>query len=167
MTTESDFILTPDLPILTDRHAVYRCYSDQGDLLYVGTTGHLGKRLAAHAEKAWFLQVRGITLEWYADEFEALGAERRAIHVEHPKFNVLHRNARRPRNSKPRSAMRRPKRQAQPRPSLPAVPAAVTEARILQYIAEGHSASKAGILAGKSSSYGRLIARRATEGDAL
>ena len=35
--------------------------------------------------------VRGITFEWYADELSALNAERRAIHVEHPKYNKQHR----------------------------------------------------------------------------
>jgi len=74
-----------------ERYAVYRCYTDQGQLLYVGETGDLGKRLADHAKKLWFVQVRGITLEWYADELDALKAERRAIHVEHPKYNVQHR----------------------------------------------------------------------------
>lgn len=34
------------------------------------------------------------------------------------------------------------------------------EARILQLIGEGHSASKAGVLAGKSDSYGRAVARK-------
>ena len=67
---------------------VYRCYTDQGQLLYVGETGDLGKRLADHAKKLWFVQVRGITLEWYADELDALKAERRAIHVEHPKYSA-------------------------------------------------------------------------------
>ena len=60
-----------------ERYAVYRCYTDQGQLLYVGETGDLGKRLADHAKKLWFVQVRGITLEWYADELDALKAERR------------------------------------------------------------------------------------------
>jgi len=75
-----------------ERYAVYRCYSDSGQLLYVGETGDLGTRLASHAQKLWFVQVRGITLEWYADELDALKAERRAIHVEHPKYNKVHRN---------------------------------------------------------------------------
>src|SRR5215469_10758085 len=100
--SESALALSPELLINTERHAVYRCYSDHGELLYVGTTGQLGKRLAAHAQKVWFLQVRGITLEWYLDEFEAGAAERRAIHVEHPKYNVVHKNTR-PRNGKPRN----------------------------------------------------------------
>jgi len=37
------------------------------------------------------------------------------------------------------------------------------EARILQLIAEGHSPSKAGVLAGRSDSYGRQVARKARE----
>lgn len=126
MTTEGDYSLTPDSPILTERHAVYRCYSDQGVLLYIGTTGQLGKRLAAHAQKAWFVQVRGITLEWYPDEFEALNAERRAIHVEHPKFNIVHRQARRLQATTKR---RKPVRQPRPR-----VSGAETEARALEIL---------------------------------
>ena len=74
-----------------ERYAVYRCYSGLGELLYIGETGELGARLASHAQKLWFVQVRGITLEWYADELDALKAERRAIHVEHPKYNKQHR----------------------------------------------------------------------------
>ena len=80
--------IPPDLMGNVERYAVYRCFSDAGELLYVGETGELGKRLAAHAQKAWFLQVRGITLEWHIDELDALNAERRAIHVEHPRYNI-------------------------------------------------------------------------------
>ncbi len=85
--------MTPlELSLHAERYAVYRCYSDGGILLYVGHTARGGKRLGEHADKAWFLQVRGITLEWYADELDARNAERRAIHVEHPKYNIQHRN---------------------------------------------------------------------------
>jgi hypothetical protein len=94
-----DMTITEDGPSLpvellgnAVRYAVYRCYSDLGELLYIGETGELGTRLASHAQKLWFVQVRGITLEWYADEADALKAERRAIHVEHPKYNKQHRN---------------------------------------------------------------------------
>jgi hypothetical protein len=100
MTIENG-LLPPELQGQAARHAVYRCYSDLGELLYVGTSGRFGKRLAAHAEKAWFLEVRGITLEWYASELEATKAERRAIHVEHPKYNVLHKDTK-PTNPPPR-----------------------------------------------------------------
>jgi predicted GIY-YIG superfamily endonuclease len=91
MATKESLALPVELLGSVERYAVYRCYSDSGQLLYVGETGDLGKRLADHATKLWFVQVRGITLEWYADELEALKAERRAIHVEHPKYNKQHR----------------------------------------------------------------------------
>lgn len=76
-----------------DSQAVYRCFSEGGQLLYVGTTGNLGRRLAEHARKIWFLEVRGITLEWFPDEVRALAAERRAIFVERPKYNLALKNA--------------------------------------------------------------------------
>ena len=88
---EENLALPIELLGSIERYAVYRCYSDSGQLLYVGETGDLGTRLADHAKKLWFVQVRGITLEWYADELDALKAERRAIHVEHPKYNKQHR----------------------------------------------------------------------------
>jgi len=88
--TEESLALPIELLGSIERYAVYRCYSDSGQLLYVGETGDLGTRLADHAKKPWFVQVRGITLESYADELDALKAERRAIHVEHPKYNKQH-----------------------------------------------------------------------------
>lgn len=101
--------IPPDLMGNVERYAVYRCYSDAGELLYVGESGDLGKRLAAHAQKTWFLQVRGITLEWHIEEIDALNAERRAIHVEHPRYNIVHRNSASLQSVKPRpSAQSRP-----------------------------------------------------------
>lgn len=78
---------------LVERQAVYRCFADDGTLLYIGTTGRLGRRLADHAQKAWFLASTQITLEWFPDEDSALKAERRAIETELPKFNVTHNRA--------------------------------------------------------------------------
>lgn len=91
--TEGNLALPIELLGSLERYAVYRCYSDDGQLLYVGETGDLGTRLASHAQKLWFVQVRGITLEWYSTELEALAVEQRAIHVEHPKYNKQHRQA--------------------------------------------------------------------------
>jgi predicted GIY-YIG superfamily endonuclease len=90
--TEDVLALSPEVVGNMGRHALYRFYSDNGELLYVGTSGDFGRRFPAHAQKIWFLQVRGITLEWYATEDGALKAERRAIHVEHPRYNVQHRD---------------------------------------------------------------------------
>lgn len=78
---------------LVERQAVYRCYAEDGTLLYIGTTGHLGRRLAEHAQKTWFLASTKITLEWYPGEDAALKAERKAIEVEGPKINVTHNRA--------------------------------------------------------------------------
>jgi len=92
MNVDDDVAVPPEMLLSVERYAVYRCFTDGGVLLYIGETGELGKRLASHAQKAWFTQVRGIALEWYADELDALNAERRAIYVEHPKLNKQHRN---------------------------------------------------------------------------
>lgn len=88
----------PDLsPIdvlgLAERQAVYRCFAEDGVLLYIGTTGHLGRRLADHAQKTWFLASAQITLKWFPDEESAAKAERRAIETEGPKYNVIHNRA--------------------------------------------------------------------------
>jgi hypothetical protein len=85
--------IPPELMLRSEAFTLYRCYGDQGHLLYVGSTGQLGRRLVSHMGKVWFQQVRGITLEWYADELAARNAERRAIHVENPKYNVQGKNA--------------------------------------------------------------------------
>lgn len=85
--------LPPEMLTTVERYAVYRCYSDGGELLYVGITGRFGQRLGDHLQKAWFTQVRGMTFEWYADELDARNAERRAIHIERPKYNIQHRGA--------------------------------------------------------------------------
>ncbi|HMH94009.1 MAG TPA: hypothetical protein VK586_23385 [Streptosporangiaceae bacterium] len=113
MAINGGLAVPPELAVSVERYAVYRCYGDDGQLLYVGETGELGTRLASHAQKLWFTQVRGITLEWYVDELDALNAERRAIHVEHPKYNVIHRNsAAMPAPSPPRPPMPVPVRRA-------------------------------------------------------
>ena len=91
---ESASLEGPQEPISLERYAVYRCFAADGRLLYVGTSGLFGRRLADHAQKIWFLEVRGITLEWYPSGKAAEAAERRAIHVEQPKYNLIHKNGR-------------------------------------------------------------------------
>jgi predicted GIY-YIG superfamily endonuclease len=103
MTAVNDSMaLPPELLLNVERYAVYRCYADDGQLLYIGITGTVGRRLGDHLQKAWFTQVRGMSFEWYADELDARNAERRAIHVEHPKYNIVHRNSATPAPSAPR-----------------------------------------------------------------
>jgi hypothetical protein len=142
--------LPPELALSVERYAVYRCFSDGGQLLYVGESGELGKRLAAHAGKLWFTEVRGITLEWYADELDALNAERRAIHVEHPKYNVVHRNSATPAPSVPRArSTRKPSRRS----------ALTLEERARAALAAEPSlnGSQLGLRIGVSESYGRKL----------
>ena len=82
-----------DLLRLADRQAVYRCYAADGSLLYIGTTGHLGRRLGDHAQKIWFLASARVDLEWFPDAKSATAAERKAIETERPRFNVSHNRA--------------------------------------------------------------------------
>jgi len=69
-------------------HALYRMFDANGQLLYVGITGKLLNRLDQHAEKRWFPLVASITLEWFPKERDAREAERRAIAIEHPVYNI-------------------------------------------------------------------------------
>lgn len=70
-------------------NALYRFYTDDGRLLYVGITADPAQRFGKHAAtKAWWPEVRGISLEWYDDREDVLAAERRAIAVEGPLWNL-------------------------------------------------------------------------------
>ena len=117
-------------------------------------------RLASHAEKVWFQQVRGITLEWYADELSARNAERRAIHVEHPKYNIQSRSAPARRKVAPKSR----RRKAAPRHVQPRRTWADIEAAALEVLANapGISASELGRRLGLTDARGRQIARKLT-----
>lgn len=155
MTINDGMSLPLELQGNVERYAVYRCYSDGGELLYVGESGELGKRLGSHAQKVWFTQVRGITLEWYADELDALNAERRAIHVEHPRYNVQHRNS----VSIQKPAPVRRKRRAKSRKGAPIRSAEESRALALAILdAEpGISGAELGERVGKSKRWGQLL----------
>ena len=73
---------------VADMYAVYRMFTAAGQLLYVGTSGNLPRRLNSHSEKRWYPQVATITLQWFPDEAAALKAELAAIRREHPLLNV-------------------------------------------------------------------------------
>jgi hypothetical protein len=68
--------------------ALYRCYDQDGDLLYVGISTNLGKRLATHAsEKPWWPQVADIHVELFPSKPAAQAAEVQAISTEEPRYN--------------------------------------------------------------------------------
>lgn len=69
------------------RTALYRFFTAEGALLYVGITCNLKQRLAKHAlEKLWWHQVARMTVEWRATRVEALQAEEVAEREEGPRF---------------------------------------------------------------------------------
>ncbi|GAB3213297.1 hypothetical protein GCM10027294_43540 [Marinactinospora endophytica] len=73
--------------------ALYRFYADDGQLLYVGITNDPPRRMKQHSDsKDWWPQVRGISIDWYPDRDSVLAAERRAIAVENPLYNVAHKS---------------------------------------------------------------------------
>jgi hypothetical protein len=75
---------------------LYRFYAKDGQLLYVGVTMNPPDRFKDHRhQKEWWPMVSGITMETYDSRAAVLDAERRAIKIEHPKYNVQH-NGRKP-----------------------------------------------------------------------
>lgn len=67
---------------------VYRCFSEDGTLLYVGLTDNVNRRMYQHAHRApWWKQVSEIQSTVYADRGSALKAEARAILDERPTYN--------------------------------------------------------------------------------
>lgn len=76
---------------------LYRHYDGSGNLLYVGISYSVLKRLSEHSNKAfWFPQIRRIEIEHYTDRKAAVIAERRAIDTENPKYNLARPNIKKP-----------------------------------------------------------------------
>jgi hypothetical protein len=73
---------------LADMYAVYRMFDRDGELLYLGITGHIG-RFDEHSVKTWFRAVRNITLEWHETEASARVSEKYAIVNEQPLYNIM------------------------------------------------------------------------------
>lgn len=70
-------------------HALYRFFGDSGQLLYVGITNDMSRRMDQHADrKSWWTEVRGVAVEWYPDRASVLAAEQRAVIVERPLYNI-------------------------------------------------------------------------------
>lgn len=89
------------------RTSLYRHFSADGSLLYVGVSLSWPMRTKAHSRGAeWFSQIAKVTLEHFPTREEALAAERAAIVSEKPKFNVIHN---RPRVSVKEAGQRRAK----------------------------------------------------------
>lgn len=67
--------------------ALYRCFGEAGELLYVGISLYAAKRLQQHAPTEWFNYVTTIKIERFTTRDEAMSAEDRAIRTESPLYN--------------------------------------------------------------------------------
>jgi predicted GIY-YIG superfamily endonuclease len=82
---------TQDYSTQPRRTAVYRLYSSDGRLLYVGITYNPNTRFQEHAaEKVWWedVDMTKTEIRWYKNRKLAKKAETEAIATEHPVFNV-------------------------------------------------------------------------------
>ena len=69
--------------------AVYRLRNVDGELLYVGCSGNLSRRLGQHKQlKAWWSEVVQLEITKYPGKAVAREVELQAIHEESPKYNV-------------------------------------------------------------------------------
>jgi predicted GIY-YIG superfamily endonuclease len=74
-------------------HCLYRLWSKDGGLLYVGCTASPLNRLKEHEfHKLWASSIASATMEWFPNRAQAMEAEWRAIQAESPEWNV-HGNA--------------------------------------------------------------------------
>lgn len=73
------------------RTALYRLYSADDTLLYIGITGLLETRFQAHAgDKSWWPEVTRKTVTWYDDRATAEDQERIAVQYDRPIHNIRH-----------------------------------------------------------------------------
>lgn len=70
-------------------HVVYRLYDHAGQLLYIGSTGDLDKRLRDHrCKQPWAGAIARVASEPHPDRASARAAETAAIGIERPLHNV-------------------------------------------------------------------------------
>lgn len=67
---------------------VYRFFSHEDALLYIGVTNDLGTRFTAHQKKPWWSQASHSTVEAHGNRALALAAEAMAILNEKPLHNI-------------------------------------------------------------------------------
>ena len=73
------------------RHALYRFFSHDDALLYIGISCTPGSRWSSHSvDKPWWEEVAKITVRAFQSRQAALDAERAAIKAEAPRYNVQH-----------------------------------------------------------------------------
>jgi len=74
-----------------EAHYLYRLYSDDGHLLYIGVTNLLDARLAQHAAtQLWWHEVASHEAVTYPTRGAVIRAESAAIRDELPRYNIQH-----------------------------------------------------------------------------
>lgn len=74
---------------MSEGTALYRLYSAEDHLIYVGVTTDPKARFRQHrADKSWWPEVAMKDVEWYVDSESALSEERRLIRDELPRYNA-------------------------------------------------------------------------------
>jgi hypothetical protein len=74
--------------------SLYRVFDVDGDLLYVGISRSVLRRIAGHSEGSpWWREVASIQVRHLADRSTAAAAEKDAIVNERPRYNIVHRGA--------------------------------------------------------------------------
>jgi prophage antirepressor-like protein len=72
------------------RHALYRFYTADGELLYIGISWQVATRMGSHrATQRWWQNVAVVRFEWYPDRESAVVAEKKAIQTERPRCNIM------------------------------------------------------------------------------
>lgn len=80
---------------MTSTTALYRFYGAGDELLYIGITNSIPRRLDQHSDsKPWYTEARRITVEHHPTRGDALAAEMAAIKAERPKYNIQHNRGR-------------------------------------------------------------------------
>jgi predicted GIY-YIG superfamily endonuclease len=70
---------------------VYRLYNASDELLYIGMSGRLMARIETHTQtQPWRDQIAYVKADGFPNRKAASRAEREAIRIENPKYNVLH-----------------------------------------------------------------------------
>lgn len=74
-------------------HHLYRHFSNDGALLYVGISLSTLNRLSQHKENShWFSNIKRVEIESFETREEAVAAERNAIATENPAHNIIRYN---------------------------------------------------------------------------
>jgi predicted GIY-YIG superfamily endonuclease len=84
--------------IFLDETALYRCFNNKDELLYIGISFSATTRNSQHAKRSgWASDVVVINIERLNTRQLALAAEEKAIKTEYPKYNKQHNYGERPR----------------------------------------------------------------------